>query len=184
MAGSSGSAGPRLVPPRHVVAAFAGPRVVPPRHVPVLDPQPQPSFRTPQKISADTEKATVQVAVVGAVKALQRSSTVASEHWYMWCCKYGKPSPKGTPQLDPTIYEVQMLSGFMTYWCDQISKPVSVPAADVFTSLADVTTETDVPAGDGTSFAAIATETDVAAGDVAATDVSATDVLAVSGRRL
>ena len=132
-------------PPKRVAVAVHIPCVVPTRHDPVLHPE--AVFRTARKVCADMKKNKVQGALVDAVKSLQHSSQVASEHWYMWCCKYGKQNASGTPKLDPQGYEVDMLSGFLTYWCDQISKPVLIKAAAV-TSLPDVNTQTEEPAGD------------------------------------
>ena len=65
----------------------------------------------------------------------------------MWCCKYGKEQASGTPTLDPKVYEMDMLSGFVTYWCDHINKPVLIKAADD-TSHSDVTAQTEEPPGD------------------------------------
>ena len=98
-----------LLPPR------AGPPYVPPT----------PDFCEPRQItSADEELEGIRASLIGAVKALSRSPESVSEHWYMWCCKFGKTTPANrTPVLDPTQYNFDMRNGILTYWTDHVQKP-------------------------------------------------------------
>ena len=56
----------------------------------------------------------VLASLIGAAKALARSSKSVSMHWHMWCCDFGKTTPANRkPVLDPTLYNFACSMGFL-----------------------------------------------------------------------